>query len=140
MILLLSVDIANIGRVNPSTLSDQQLMELFFTPKDYESTRRELEGDEDNACTWRGVRCTGSNEVTLIDWHRSDLEIEGSIDFRMLRPLLLRLNLYCQPLTGEVDMSALPTELVTLCIQSCHLTGTLDLGNLPKTLQELFFT
>ena len=57
------------GRMRPSMLSDQQLMELLFTPDNATEARETLEGDEDDACSWKGIMCTDDGRnVTEVIW------------------------------------------------------------------------
>ena len=123
------------GRINPSMLTDQQLMELLYTPLDPKRSRSELGGSEDNACTWRGISCRHAR-VTSIFWSgmADDLQLDGVIDFAMLPPSLLTLCFSWKSLRGDIDTSALPPQLEVFQLESCAFTGTLDLGNLPRTL------
>ena len=129
------------GRFNTSMLSDHQLMELLVTPDDVAQARENLKGDEDDACSWKGITCNDENDcVTQISWHSSGLKVKGEMNFAMLPPKLTRLNLYHQPLRGSMDVSHLPEKLRILCVQSTGLTGSIDFGSLPRTLEQLFIT
>ena len=129
-------DAPALGRVDPSTLSDQQLMELFFTPDDYEKSRRELGGQEDNACTWERTDCNSDGRLTSISWHASLVKLKGIIAMAFLPPELKYFNLYHVALRGEVNTSALPVNLDVVCIENTELSGTLDMANLPRKLTE----
>ena len=125
------------GRINPSMLSDQQLMELFFTPDDFDKAREALGGDEDDACSWEGVRCELNSNIRCIDWHCCSLRVKGAVSFEMLPPRLELLSLYSQELYGEINTTALPKQMECLCVQETFLSGTLDLGSLPRGLTEM---
>ena len=140
MLLLLCPDMAQCGRFNPSMLSDHHMVELFFIPMDYDESRKELGGDEDDTCTWDGIQCSPAKRVERIDWYVLHVETTGEVNFRMLPPLLERLMLRYQALTGEVDTSNLPPQMKQIYIHSCDLSGTLHLGNLPQTLEDLRFS
>ena len=139
MFFLVSADISQTGRMHPSMLSDQQMVELFFTSADYEASRLQLQGEADDACTWRGVTCTDGHRVEKIYWHDSCVAVKGDINFRMLPPQLRGLNLHNQDLFGQVDTSALPEKMELISVEMCQVSGTLDLGSLPRTLVELHF-
>ena len=129
-------DILALGRVDPSTLSDQQLMELFFTPDDYEKSRREFGGQEDNACTWERTACDSDGRLTSICWEGADMTLKGIIEMALLPPELIFFNLINQALRGKVNTSNLPENLEFLCIENTELSGTLDMANLPRKLTE----
>ena len=136
MLRLFSMDIAGIGRIDTSSLTDQQMMEMFFVPDNLEDAREALLGDEDDACTWSKVTCDGSDHITEIDWHSIYFTLQGSIDFPMMPRHLEYFNLYDQKLVGAVDTTNLPEALQYFCIEECFFTGTLDLGNLPHKLDN----
>ena len=129
-------DPAAAGRVDPSMLSDQQRMELFFTPDDYEQSRGEFGGDEDDACTWKRTECNNDGRLTSISWHSSFVKLKGVIDMLLLPPALTFFNLYHQALRGEVNTSNLPENLGVVCIDHTALSGTLDVANLPRKMTE----
>ena len=132
-------DITSLGRMNPSMLSDQQMVELLYTPDDYNHSRRQLQGDADDVCTWRGIYCTEAKEIEAIDWYIRSATLKGSIDFHMLPPLIKYLEISDQRLRGEIDARSLPDGLEYIIIVSCLFTGTLDLGGLPRAMKEAYF-
>ena len=135
MHFLLCADLSIAGRVDLSMLTDQNLMELFFTPNDYDKARKQFGGDENDACSWKRTSCDGKGRLTEISWHSAFVKLRGSIDMTMLPPRLVTLNLYYQPLRGEVNTSALPETLRSICIDHSELVGTVDMGNLPRWLR-----
>ena len=139
LLVIQTAGIYSLGRFEKSMLSDQDRMDLFFTPEKPEEARRELSGDEADACSWTGISCD-QGSVTHIDWHRSDLEAVGSINFEMLPPKLSMLNFYSQELAGDMNVSFLPETLTVFCVQSCLFTGSLDFSTLPRGLEQLFVT
>ena len=139
MLFTLTIDSSAIGRVNPSLLSDHQLMELFFTPGNREESRQNLGGDEDDACTWAGVRCDKAGCVDLINFDKLDMSLAGAIEFRMLPPAVTCARFNALPLSGTVDTTALPIPLEFLQARKCRFSGTLSLGNLPRGLIQLVF-
>ena len=136
-IFSLCVDHAGLGRMQPSMLSEQQRMELLFTPNDASNGRKSLGENEDDACTWNGVDCNDSMQVTRINWGAS-MKLNGEIDFAMLPPRLTYLSIFLHHLTGSFDVSFLPQNLQFVSLQACNFTGTLDLGNLPRGLEEFY--
>ena len=141
MFLVLSADESHIGRMNPSMLSDQQMIELFFTPDDFDVAHAHLGGSTSDACSWVGVGCADDGDETIeeIDWHSVDLILQGSLCFEMLPRDIRIVSLYEQALSGSVDISDLPVKLEVICVQKCFLSGTLDVGNLPHSLTQLHF-
>ena len=136
MLKLFSMDIAGLGRIDPSALTDQHMMELFFVPKNFEDSRKALLGDEDDACSWNDVLCDEANQIIEIDWHSMNITLEGSINFPMMPRHLQHLTLYDHKLIGEVDTTNLPESLEYFCIEECFFTGTLDLGSLPRNMKD----
>ena len=135
MLSLLTQDIAGLSRIDPSTFTDQQMMESFFIPDSFAEARLAFGGDEDDACTWDKVWCEGSKSIAQIDWHSADIKLKGSINFKMMPRHLTCVNLFNQKLIGEVDTTNLPEKLNFFCIEKCLLTGTVDLGHLPQSLE-----
>ena len=139
MLSLLCADIAGIGRVDKTMFSDQQLMESFFTPDNFEDARKALGGSEDDACTWTEVLCE-DERVTNIDWHEVHIALSGSINFSMLPIELIELSLYEQSLYGVMDTSDLPRPMQMFCVQFCAFSGTISLENLPPALMRFIIT
>ena len=136
MLLCALSDASGLGRFDASMLTDQQAIELFYTPKDYDKARKALGGKDSDACTWQDVECDEAQQIVRIDWHESFIKISGSIAFAMMPRHLENLNLYKEDLVGAVDTTALPETLEHFCIEECKFTGTLDLGSLPSCLQS----
>ena len=134
--LFLSVDISAIGRMHSSNLTDQQCMELFFTPKDEEIVRQQLSPNPDDCCSWTGVHCE-DQIVTDIYWHDDAVQLEGQLNFLMLPRLLETLDLKRQRLYGEVELRALPLHMERVVIEECLVSGTIDLGSLPPSLERI---
>ena len=137
-IFFLSADDSGLGRFDPAMLSDHMLMEVLYTPDDYEQSRNEMKGDEDDACTWSNITCDEEKAVSKIEWHSMHIKLRGSLCFQALPPKLIRFNLYKQLVRGDIDTSNLPRLLEFFCVERTQVTGTVDLGNLPSKLQMLF--
>ena len=134
----LTADNTSLGRFDPVMLTDHMLMEIFYAPDDYEKSRAAMGGDEDNACTWRKIRCDEDQNVTHIEWHSINVKLHGSMHFQSLPPKLMRCNIYNQQIRGEIDTSNFPRSLKYFSLQRTQMTGTVDLGNLPLGLNMLF--
>ena len=133
---ILCIDAVGTGRMHPFMLSDQQMMELFFTPDKPEIARARLGGDADDACTWTNVQCE-EGRVTDISWNNKGSKgvlLAGSIDMARLPRSLELFTLYQQPLQGEAHTTNLPETLYVFSICFCRISGTLDLGNLPAPM------
>ena len=138
-LIVQTADVDGLGRFEKCMLTDQDRMNLFFTPEKPADAWRELAGDEADACSWVGITCDAEN-ITHIEWSSSDLDLVGSINFDVLPPKLLELSLYDQKLVGEMNVSNLPETLNIFCVESCLFTGSLDFSTLPRGLQQLFIT
>ena len=140
MLFLSCAEYPHAGRFDPRMLSEQDTIELFFTPDDYESARRSLCGEADDACTWIHVSCNSQREIIRIAWNAiafGGVRVEGYINFAHIPPNLQHLKLLCQTkLIGEVDTRGLPASLVVLWLEYCAFTGVLDLGQLPGGMLE----
>ena len=134
--LLPSVDISAIGLMHASNLTDQQCMELFFTPKNEESMCQNLSFNADDCCIWAGVHCE-DQIVTDIYWHDDAVHLEGQLNFLMLPRLLETLDLKSQRLSGEVELRALPLHRERVVIEECLVSGTIGLGSLPPSLERI---
>ena len=103
-----TADNAAIGRFDPSMLSDHVLMDLLYVPDDYEQSRAEMKGEEDDACTWRMISCDVQKNVKEIQWHGPNIKLCGSISFPALPPKLSRFSIINQPARGEIDTTTPP--------------------------------
>ena len=125
-----------LGRVDALMLTDQQCMELFFTPDSIARSRSHLGGVEGDACTWDGVHCDFNARITRIIW-TLPIQVCGSIDFPRLPPQTAEIQFMQQNLYGCFCMTSLPPCMESFWVIGCGLTGTLDLGALPPNLQYL---
>ena len=120
-------------------LSDQQRMELCFTPDNPVKAREGLRGDPDDACTWERLKCDSDKNIIAVRWHSAWQHLEGVLDFKLLPAKLTVLSIYEQFIRGEVDMCALPSTMLAICVQHCRFTGTLDFSALPPDMREIYF-
>ena len=134
----LTADDSGLGRFDPAMLSDHMRVQILYTPDDYEQSRNEMKGDEDDSCTWSSITCDEDKVVSEIEWHRMHIKLCGSLCFQALPPNLIRFNIYKQPVRGDIDTSNLPRLLEFFCVERTQVTGTVDLGNLPSKLEMLF--
>ena len=133
--VLLTADSTYIGRMDVTMLSDQQMVELFFTPENYSHARALLQGDEADVCSWVGISCTESS-VSRIFWQSwGRIPLIGSIDFGMIPRHLEMLSISRQRLYGKVHTQGLPKTLEHFQLKDCNFSGTLDLGSLPRGLK-----
>ena len=140
MLLFSCAEYPHAGRFDPGMLSEQDTIELFFTPNDYEAARSALSGEADDACTWNGVHCNSRHEVTNILWNtqrHGEIRVEGSINFVHIPSNIQRLELLFQRmLIGAVDTRSLPDSLRSFKLVACAFSGVLHLGNLPREMSE----
>ena len=136
MLSLLCADIAGISRMQSSDLTDQQMIELLFSPDDPEDAQETLAGDVEDACTWIGVICTRAKSMETIDWHSNEVFLSGSIDFRMIPREILSLSFTSHALRGVMHTKALPEKLEFFFAVECEFSGTIDVGSLPRNLVE----
>ena len=141
ILLALTTGDTHAGRFDPGMLSEQDIVELLFTPNDYEAARAALSGEADDACTWNSVVCNEQREIIKIMWNsirKGVARVEGSINFAYIPPNIQRLELSNQKkLIGDVNTRSLPGSLRSFILQDCAFTGVLDLGNLPRGIIEL---
>ena len=133
--LLTSAD-THIGRFDPAMLNDHQLMELFFSPDDIDPGQYHQSGDQDDACSWRGVVCTEEKYVTHIDWSIVILAIMGTLDFTKMPRKVTYVNFFNERLFGEVDTSTLPHSLKYFCLMGCKFSGSVELRTLPPNIES----
>ena len=137
MQILLTIDSTLAGRVDSSMLTQQQMVELFFTPDDPLEARENLKGDPDNACTWEGIECTESGNIHRIEWCSWAFQMKGSIDFKMVPLAVSCINFFDQGLYGEIDTTAFPDSFQELSLGNCLFTGTIDLSRLPPRMRSV---
>ena len=129
------------GRINTHMLTDQQLMELFFTPDNYEDARAILSGDENDACSWGGIECdVYDGYIKSVGWDRRNFVLHGSLNFPMFPRSMKFFDMSGQRLVGEVDLGHLPETLIFFRFHECAVTGTLDIEKLPRNLKGFFVT
>ena len=139
MLFTVSADISSLGRFDPAMLSDHNLMELFFTPENFDAAREVLGGDPDDCCTWAEVTCSPEGQITKINWCSYNVgKFAGSFDFLKFPKHMVNFNLYDEPFVGEVDFTALPETLLDVGLQRCAFSGTVDLGALPPDLRNIW--
>ena len=131
--LLTSAD-THIGRFDPAMLTDQQLMELFFTPDDRRSQNYGEFADPDDVCSWDGVTCTNDGTVQNISWSSVFCRIIGTIDFLKMPQHMIELTFFDAELSGEINTSSLPQSLFRFCVRGCNFHGSLDVSQLPRGL------
>ena len=137
MLSLSFADSTTAGRINTDMLSEQQVMELFFTPDNHEDARDLLEGDEDDACSWTGIECDDDGRIFQIKWENTDNILHGSLNFSMFPHHTEYFGVEGQRLVGEIDVGHLSASLVFVGIHGTRITGTLDIEKLPREL--IFF-
>ena len=134
-LFVLTADIPSLSRVDPSAFTDQQMMELFFTPTIPRAARMAIGGIDEDACTWYNVTCDASHHIIGVNWYSVNVSVSGSINFSMMPRHMQSLKLIEQDINGEIDTSNLPESLVFLTLEACLFTGTLDLGSLPRGME-----
>ena len=139
-LLLQSADFSPLGRFDPATLTEQEVMEIMFAPDNFDQARVQLGGGGEDRCSWLGVECNKAKNVTSIIWHGTVIALKGNFNFEMLPTHLTRLILYMQEMSGEIQTSRLPEGLDMLIVQACHFTGTVDMQSLPPKLRKLIIT
>ena len=137
--LLIAID-DHIGRFDPSMLTQQQMMELFFTPDESDPHEYAEPRFLDDACAWNGITCGAEGLVEEIEWVGWRSRIVGTIDFKRMPLSVLLINFFATSLCGEVDTSALPKSLTYLCLQDCKFTGSLHMSALPPRLDTFIVT
>ena len=140
MLSLYFADSTAAGRINTDMLTDQQVMELFFTPDSYKDARAILRGDENDACSWSGIKCDDNGHIKCLDWDHRKYVLQGSLNFPMFPRNMRLFDISGQRLVGAVDLCHLPEALNYFRIHACGVTGTLDIEKLPRNLQYLFVT
>ena len=141
-----------LGRCDPSSLSDQTIMELLVAPiieangPDFLENSaffgpQTADGTLADACSWVGVRCAKDKSVAGINWEAAP-RVKGTISLDVLPQNLNDLNLSKddgngESLTGTIETSLLPRSLKVVSVMYNAFFGTLDLTSLPEPLEYL---
>ena len=89
-----------------------------------------------SACSWTGVRCNPSHEVSELNW--SGKQLRGSIALYLLPDTLRIIHATNNQLNGDVALSDLPSSLQQLWLSHNYFDGEVDLRHLPSLLEHLF--
>ena len=160
--LFASADTLDAGRLDPTMLSDTQLLELCVVTDGNAHLSSILGGEEDDSCTWKGIQCDEDQNVFEIALGQAQLQntgatvafaffpphltnlglryapVSGTVELRYLPPSMQAVNIISTLITGTLDCSALPRSMETLRIIRNRISGLVGIGNLPKTLRTFF--
>ena len=123
-----------LGRIDRSTLTDQQKMELLvadLTPA-AKAYFQDSEGMFREVRQWKGVKTNASNEPYLVRWEKKFL---GTIALDFMPAKMTHFIVWaCSSLEGTLDTEKLPVCLKELILFQTALSGTVALENLPKSV------
>jgi len=124
----------SLDRVDPSSMSQQMIMELLV---ENITNREYYTGDPpEDLEQWTGVTLDDGGNVRHIDWayeHR----LEGPFPLQWLPHTLQSIDVTENRLCGSLDLDVLPDPLVRVILDSNKFEGTVSLCHLPEGLQEL---
>ena len=129
-LLLPSVD-GMLGRMQPSDLSEQSRMELFFSTLEHSSfaSLRDNRGDFTDMRTWpQDVIQTNNGTVTHVTlWYE---KIRGTINLEILPGSIGTLQCVSPLVCGTLETSKLPHSLRFVEINNTQMSGAVDLTSL----------
>ena len=134
--VLTCADSPSLGRFDPSMITYNDRMALFFVPDNAHAAQRALSGDSDDPTTWKGV-LTDDGCIARIVWSSLWIKLRGSIDLTMMPSRLTRLHLSGQELRCEVELTQLPETMKFFEVIRCRVTGTVDLNHLPSGIEVI---
>ena len=156
--LFLAID--GLGRLEPSSLPEQTLMELLVENLSKRGKRKfqTSDGAFRDIREWPDVQLNPSGKVVHIRlWHISangDLSLRhiprqvtlfssssngwtGTAEFADLPPAMERLELDDNKLHGTIETAQLPSTLSTCNLRGNKISGTVNLRTLPENMRDL---
>ena len=137
----------SLGRMSPSNLSDQALMEIVFQnlPEKSLDLVRDDHKNFLDVCDWEFITCDDSDAVTKFECRK---EIAGTLNLQYLPSNLTSFYIgdkttglfswiVCRDLVGSICTAYLPTTLKEFTLIVSGMSGSVELENLPRCL-ELF--
>ena len=139
MLFPLYVLAADVGRMDPAQLTDQQHMELAIADLSAacKAQFQNESGDFMDICKWGRINVDDEGNVENIFFFGTEGDIEGSINFSFFPPLTRNISVTKTSIIGTVETKGLPRRLVVFNVFSGSLSGTFDMTALPETLRDL---
>ena len=128
---------ANLGRVDITMLSDQNLVELLVEGFNDEAKKRyqDENGDFLEVCQWPRFRCDDDGRVIHIEsWN--EIQISGTIDLRYLPPKCEYTKFEALNLSGTLDTTLLPSCMTFFNIEQNDFHGSVDFNVLPRRMKS----
>ena len=125
------------GRVNPSVLSQQQMMELLLADvPETQKDKIQCNGDEIlDICAWTGIVCDSDEQVIEIHLPSG---IGGTVVLDFMPPSTRIIGAVESNVMGTIDMCALPEGITKLDIAMNHFHGSCYLRSLPSEMKLIF--
>ena len=146
----LTANSCNLGRCNPSLLSETQLLELLVADFADNASFLNEAGDFPALEKWEGVELKANRSVKHIRWSNSHLNLPfvmlrgqksvqpgGSIDFQWVPPQVTECTISWIKLEGTLETAVLPLGLEILSVPGNRLSGTFETAGLPRSLRNL---
>ena len=140
IILLLSID-EDLGRLDPTLLSDQSRMEIFFDGVKNKAKFTDENGNYTDLESWDGIRFNADGSVDVIDFdlyvETPDVAFKRTLNFAYLPETVTDIGLAHNILVGSLDVADLPSHLKILHVPVNIISGEMETANLPRCLQHL---
>ena len=151
---LLAVDPSQLGRIDPSLMSEESLLETFFGGVENKDIFTDSSGNFDFECYAfdygdDGIVCItidasdydtflgGTIHFAFMPQTLEGLSLEGnkmhgSIAVESWSPRLIEVHLNENRLHGQIDTTKLPAKLLALHVEDNLLDGPFETKNLPQ--------
>ena len=163
MLLVLLIDPA-LGRADPSSLSDQILVDILFDGMGRDKARfQDSNGDLEDVCKWdnsyRSEISCENDRVTRIklmklpfkavqfpfdyipalveDFVVKECQIHGTLSASYLPPDLITFDVTLNRLFGEINFANFPRKLQQICLTYNAFSGSCSLDDLTETLKKI---
>ena len=126
----------HLGRLDPSLLPEQSLMEIFVDGFQNKTMFQDEHGNYTDCHTWDSLKIY-NGVITQVAINDNDNPLEGSMNMRFLPSSVTLLRLVRQKLGGQLDTAQIPWSLISLELWDNALDGSFKTQGLPQSIVKV---